>query len=131
MGREETARYHQRLAELASGWFRQAGRLDVYLQYEFTGDTAAPGREEVLAALDALVTGAIRASGALEGPDRWLNLTVDRQQRGLSLLCASAGDCAAELAELTALGAVATLHQHSDGYDLTVEWSAAGGGESC
>lgn len=34
-----------RLVELAAAWLRQAKELDVYLQYEFTGVTAAPGRD--------------------------------------------------------------------------------------
>lgn len=49
--KKETGCDH-RLAELAAAWLRQAKELDVYLQYEFTGVTAAPGREGVLEALD-------------------------------------------------------------------------------
>ena len=120
---KKETQYDCRLAGLAAAWFRRAASLDVYLQYEFTGVTAAPGQEGVLEAVNALVTRAIRRSGAsAEREDRWLTLTVDRQPERIRLVCASSGVCPAELPPLVEQGAVVDLHQYQDAYDVTVDW---------
>lgn len=114
-----------RLAELVPAWFRLAAELDVYLQYEFTGVTAAFGPEGVLEMVDTLVTQAIRLSGAsTEREERWFNLTVDQQPEHIRLVYASSGVCPVELTPLVAQGANTDLHQHTDAYDLTVVWTA-------
>lgn len=117
--------YDHRLADLAAAWIRQAKELDVYLKYEFTGVAAAPGREGVLEAVDALVTQAILLCGAApERNDRWFNLMVDRQPEMVRLVCASSGICPVELAPLVKLGASADLRQDPDTYAVTVDWKA-------
>ena len=114
-----------RLAELVPAWFRQAAELDVYLQYEFTGVTAASGPEGALEMVDTLVTQAIQRSGASpEQEDRWLNLTVDQQPEHIRLVYASAGVCPVELAPLAAQGVKTDIHQYPDAYDLTMVWTA-------
>ena len=126
MKQHQEAEYESRLAELAAAWFRRAEALDVLFQYAFTGVTAAVGPDGTLEAMDALVTQAIQASGAMEREDRWINLTVDRQPEQIHLLCASAGVCPAELPALAEQGAEISLHQDPDGYDLTVDWREEG-----
>lgn len=116
--------YDHRLANLATAWLHQANELDVYLQYEFTGVSAAPGQEGVLEAVDALVTRAIRRSGgSAEREERWLTLTVDRQPERVRLVCASSGVCPVELPPLAELGAEVSVSQLSDVYQITVDWS--------
>ena len=121
---KEETQYDSRLADLATVWFRRAKALDVYLQYEFIGATAAAGREDVLEAVDTLVTQAIQRSGAAaELEDRWLTLTVDRQPDRIRLVCASSGMCPAELLPLVEQGAEVAVSQLSDIYELTVDWN--------
>lgn len=121
---KQETQYDCRLAELAAAWFRQAEALDVYLQYEFTGATAAVGREDMLEAVDAMVTRALRLCGASpEREDRWLTLTVDRQPQQVRLVCASSGVCPVELPPLVEQGAVAAVSQLSDIYEITVDWA--------
>ncbi len=135
MTQNKETEYDRRLAGLAESWFQQAQALDVYLQYEFTGVTAAAGRSGVLEAVDALVTRIIQiSSSAPEQEDRWLTLTVDRQLEGLRLVCSSSRICPAELAPLAELGAVTELNQNPDLYEFTVSWKApkeTGGGAPC
>lgn len=116
--------YESRLADLATAWFRLASELDVYLQYEFTGATAVAGREDVLEAVDALVTQAIQVSGvAPEREARWLNLTVDRQPEKIRLIYSASGICQVDLAPLVKQGAEVAISQLSDIYELTAGWN--------
>lgn len=113
------------LAELVPAWFRLAVELDIYLQYEFTGVTAAFGPEGVPEMVDTLVTQAIRRSGASpEREDRWFNLTMDRQPEHIRLVYASSGVCPVDMTPLVAQGAKTSLNQYPDAYDLTVVWTA-------
>ena len=121
-GSTKAAEYDGQLAGLAASWFGQAKALDVYLQYEFTGLTQSPGRDGVLEAADALVTGVLRTVGARARDDRWLSLTVDRQPERFHLKCVSSGPCPADLWPLAEQGAETVLNQYPGGCDFTVEW---------